>query len=55
LFCFQQTIEQWKKVFIVSAAFCSLTGIAFLIFGSSKLQKWNNEEQKDVKEIQPIV
>ncbi|XP_050056506.1 vesicular glutamate transporter 1-like [Aphis gossypii] len=51
----QQTIEQWKKVFIVSAAFCSLTGIAFLIFGSSKLQKWNNEEQKDVKEIQPIV
>ncbi|XP_025413767.1 vesicular glutamate transporter 1-like isoform X2 [Sipha flava] len=51
----QQTIEQWKKVFIVSAAVCSTTGLAFLIFGSSKLQKWNNVEQKDSKEIEPIV
>jgi len=43
-------------VFIVSSAFCSITGFAFLIFGSSKLQKWNsNAEPKDEKEIKPMV
>jgi len=42
-------------VFIVSAGVCSLTGLAFLVFGSSKLQKWNNEEQKDSKEVKLMV
>jgi len=43
-------------VFIVSSAVCSITGFAFLIFGSSKLQKWNdNTEQKDEKEIKPMI
>ncbi|VVC32474.1 Major facilitator superfamily,Major facilitator superfamily domain [Cinara cedri] len=51
----QQTIEQWKKVFVVSATVCFITGIAFLLFGSCEIQKWNNDEQKDKKEIKPMV
>lgn len=42
-------------MFIVSAGVCSVTGLAFFIFGSSKLQKWNNIEEKDTQEVKPMV
>jgi len=43
-------------VFIVAAGVCSVTGLAFIIFGSSKLQKWNNRNlQEDKKEVKPMI
>lgn len=37
----QQTQYQWKYVFFISAIFCIACVIPYLIFSTSKTQKWN--------------
>ncbi|XP_055590927.1 sialin-like [Uranotaenia lowii] len=36
------TIEQWKNVFLISAGIYILCGCVFVVFGSGKVQKWND-------------
>lgn len=40
----QKTLSRWSKVFYLSGAICIITGLIFIIFGSSKVQKWNAYE-----------
>lgn len=47
--CFQNTLDGWKLVFIVSAILYVITGTFFLIFGSFKTQKWNTYWQQNEK------
>lgn len=44
LYIFQQTLEQWNKVFYLSGAICIVTGLIYIFFGTSKIQKWNTYE-----------
>ncbi|VVC32475.1 Hypothetical protein CINCED_3A020713 [Cinara cedri] len=37
----QQTLNQWCKVFYLSGAICISTGLVYIFFGTSKVQKWN--------------
>ncbi|KAJ6646778.1 Sialin [Pseudolycoriella hygida] len=41
-----QTSEQWKLVFFISAGMTSACGMIFIIFGSAELQKWNNSSNE---------
>lgn len=46
----QQTVEQWRLVFLIAAA-NSLAGcVIFLIFGTSKEQPWNQYDKLNSKE-----
>lgn len=44
MYIFQQTLEQWNKVFYLSGAICITTGLIYISFGTSKVQKWNAYE-----------
>ncbi|XP_050423978.1 vesicular glutamate transporter 1-like [Adelges cooleyi] len=46
----RQTIGQWQKVFILSTSLSWITGLIYLVFGSSNLQKWNSKEKKKKSE-----
>ena len=37
---------QWKIIFIVSALLLFFTNFVFIIFGSGKLQPWNDVNKK---------
>lgn len=41
---FQQTLGQWNKVFFLSGGMCITTGLIYLFFGTSDVQKWNTYE-----------
>lgn len=48
-----QTFESWKNVFLISAGMLIVCGLFNVVFGSSKLQKWNTKQNfKDEKECQ---
>ncbi|KAK3911778.1 Vesicular glutamate transporter 2, partial [Frankliniella fusca] len=36
-----QTVEQWQIVFCITAAMLFVTGVAFVLFGRSEVQPWN--------------
>ena len=36
-----QTMEAWRNVFLISSIFQILCNLIFVLFGSSKVQKWN--------------
>lgn len=57
LYIFQQTLEQWNKVFYLSGAICIVTGLIYIFFGTSKVQKWNayEESRPNEKEMKIIV
>ncbi|XP_021707113.1 sialin [Aedes aegypti] len=40
------TMEQWKNVFLISAAMYVVSGLIFIAFGSGKVQSWNDVKQK---------
>ena len=42
LFMFQQTVEQWTLVFIITSIMLLVPGILYQFFSSSKLQEWNS-------------
>ena len=39
---FQQTFESWSNVFLISAAMLIGSGILYVCFADSTLQKWNS-------------
>ena len=48
----QPTRGQWKKVFYITSALYILGLVVFLIFGTGKVQRWNNPNN-DVAEPVP--
>ncbi|XP_050079516.1 putative inorganic phosphate cotransporter [Anopheles maculipalpis] len=50
----KNTMEEWKYVFLLTAGFYIVSGIAFVIFGSGKVQKWNEiKEKATVEAVEP--
>lgn len=49
---FQQTIEQWRKVFLLSAIVYVVGNTIFVVFGKSEIQSWNTywEKKEGVEE-----
>jgi sugar phosphate permease len=50
-----QSLWAWTTVFLLASGFFFLSGIIFILFGSSETQNWNNidddgQEEKDCKE-----
>ncbi|XP_050549186.1 sialin-like isoform X2 [Daktulosphaira vitifoliae] len=43
----QQTLGQWSKVFYISSAICCSTGLLYILFANSEVQKWNNKYDSD--------
>ena len=43
LFFLQQTIEQWRLVFIIAAANLGLSAVVYTIWGTSDEQPWNTD------------
>lgn len=43
---FQQTSQQWQKVFWIASGTLLITGIIHLLTSSAKLQEWNTPESK---------
>lgn len=41
-FFFQQTVSQWRIVFIIAAVNSIASAVIYLLFGTSKEQPWNN-------------
>lgn len=41
-----ETMEQWNKVFILSAAVIALPGLLFILIGTAEIQPWNDPEYK---------
>lgn len=39
-------MEQWKNVFLISAAMYVVSGVIFIVFGSGKVQSWNEVKKK---------
>ena len=47
---FQNTLYSWKLVFILAAVMYLVSGTFFLIFGSTKTQRWNTYWKTDDEE-----
>ncbi|XP_048512637.1 sialin [Athalia rosae] len=45
-----QSVEQWRIVFLIIAAITLATGIPYLIFGTSDLQPWNSTKNEETGE-----
>lgn len=48
----ENTIEQWTKVFFIGAGAYIIPAIIFAIFGSGKVQKWNESKEKVKKDAE---
>lgn len=42
----QNTIDQWKIIFIIGALFYIVTAPLFMTFGSVEVQSWNEPPEK---------
>uniref|UniRef100_A0A182PVE8 Major facilitator superfamily (MFS) profile domain-containing protein n=1 Tax=Anopheles epiroticus TaxID=199890 RepID=A0A182PVE8_9DIPT len=52
----RNTMEEWKHVFLLTAGFYIASGIVFIIFGTGKVQKWNEiKENSAEKQSEPEV
>lgn len=57
--CLQQTLGQWRVVFLIASGVYIVSGTIFAIFGSSHVQPWaeceeiggNNTKDKRLKTI----
>lgn len=49
MFIIQNTIDQWKIFFIIGGAVYKLTAAVFMVFGSVKIQSWNERPEKLIK------
>ncbi|XP_065090727.1 putative inorganic phosphate cotransporter [Ochlerotatus camptorhynchus] len=45
------TMEQWKNVFLITAAIYIATGVFFMFFGSGKVQSWNEVRDQASAEV----
>lgn len=57
IFFFQQTLSQWNKVFYLSGAITIISGLVYIFFGTSDVQKWNtyNYPLPNEKEMKLII
>ncbi|KAK8405116.1 hypothetical protein O3P69_001596 [Scylla paramamosain] len=44
-----QTVPAWNTVFVISAVFNLIFGTIYVIFGTDKVQPWNDSEPKKVR------
>uniref|UniRef100_A0A182JXW7 Major facilitator superfamily (MFS) profile domain-containing protein n=1 Tax=Anopheles christyi TaxID=43041 RepID=A0A182JXW7_9DIPT len=52
----KNTMNEWKYVFLLTAGFYIVSGIMFILFGSGKVQKWNEvAEQPPAKATEPEI
>lgn len=42
----KNTMEEWKNVFLISAAIYIISGVIFIFFGSGKVQSWNEIKEQ---------
>ncbi|XP_062560564.1 sialin-like [Armigeres subalbatus] len=42
----QNTMEQWKHIFFINASIYVVSALTFIVFGSGKVQSWNEVEEK---------
>lgn len=42
----QNTIDEWNTIFRINAVFYVAPAVFFIIFGSGKVQKWNDANKK---------
>ncbi|XP_046752732.1 sialin [Diprion similis] len=45
-----QTIDQWRLVFLITVAIMFSTGALYILFGVAELQPWNNTRNEEVGE-----
>ena len=45
-----ETVEEWRRAFLVNAAIVAVSNVIFLFFGSGEVQLWALDEGKDIKE-----
>lgn len=53
-FILQQTIEQWRIVYLIAVIICVISCVTFTCFGTAEEQSWNkyyNDAQKDDAEL----
>lgn len=43
----QQTSEQWKWVFLISAAMLGVCGLIYVLFSKAELQPWNTPQPEN--------
>ena len=43
----QPTLGAWRTVFLIAAGIYVIDSVIFAVFGSSKIQKFNEEEKSD--------
>ncbi|XP_058459582.1 sialin-like [Malaya genurostris] len=46
----KSTIDEWKYLFFISAAIYIACGVIFIVFGTGKVQKWNEIKPKNTAE-----
>ena len=44
-----QTLEAWRDVFLISASVYVLCNLIFVLFGSTKVQKWNTYWEQETR------
>lgn len=53
---FQQTIDQWQKVFWIASSLLISCGIVYLMFTKSELHSWNSPtDKKSQRESEKMV
>ncbi|GBM03521.1 Putative inorganic phosphate cotransporter [Araneus ventricosus] len=45
-----ETLVQWRIVFIIAIVIYTVTALLFIIFGSAKLQEWGKESDSAIRE-----
>lgn len=43
---FQNTINEWNQIFLISSALYVTSAITFMFFGSGQVQDWNDDTYK---------
>lgn len=46
---FQHTLAEWRIVFWITFGVLFVTNVIFLLFGSGKVQKWNDRDEKSLE------
>ena len=54
----QNTIQQWRKFFIITSGLCFSAGVLFILTWSSEVKEWNghetNREAADGQELERL-
>ena len=44
---FQQTLEAWRRVFLLAAGMYVGSNVVFIMFGSGSVQHWNKAKERE--------